>query len=209
MTAKRCYSEEERRKEARKYLHKIEATDNRIKEMIQEINALQDKALFIPNAKTDDVKVKGSQPHEARYENYIVKKIEIERKMDEELAHLVDIKMQVRDTISQVSDDRCQLILNWHFYRGAPPRPAAHASLSPSKPLQPHINAARQAAQRRKAKVCARKNYLLVLIARSISRLASRAAASARLSYSFLPTASASSIFTSPCLKYSLSGTSA
>lgn len=115
MIAKHCYSEEERRKEARKYLHKIEATDNRIKEMIQEINALQDKALFIPNAKTDDVKVKGSQPHEARYENYIVKKIEIERQMDEELAHLVDIKMQVRNTISQVSDDRCQLILRYRY----------------------------------------------------------------------------------------------
>lgn len=45
-------------------------------------------------------------------------------------------------------------------------------------------------------------------IARSISRLALRSAAVARLSYSFLPLQRPSSIFTRPHLKYSESGTS-
>lgn len=44
--------------------------------------------------------------------------------------------------------------------------------------------------------------------ARSISRLALRSAAVARLSYSFLPLQRPSSIFTRPHLKYSESGTS-
>lgn len=109
------YAELERRKAAQRYLQQIGDIDNQIKSMIKEIEALQDKAFSINTVQTDKPRVTTSQQSEARFVGYIARKDEIEHGVDQELARLVDLKMQIREIIDQVPDVKCQLVLRYRY----------------------------------------------------------------------------------------------
>ena len=108
-------NEAERRKAAQKYLQQIKNTDNQIKSMIQEAEALQDKAFSISTIQTDQTRVQTSQRNEAFFVGFINKKADVERKIDQEIERLFNVKLEVRDVIGQVSDDRCKLLLRYRY----------------------------------------------------------------------------------------------
>lgn len=105
----------ERRKAAQKYLQQIKSVDNRIKSLIEEAEALQDKALSIRTTQTDRIRVQTSNRGEAHFVGYINKKADVEKKVEQELERLFDLKMEVRDVIEQVKDDRCKLLLRYRY----------------------------------------------------------------------------------------------
>ncbi len=109
------YTERERRKAAQKYLQQIGDVDDQIKSMIEEIEALQDRAFSIGSVQTDKTRVITSQPTEAHYVGYIARKDEVEHSVDQQLARLLDLKMQVREIINQVPDVKCQLVLRYRY----------------------------------------------------------------------------------------------
>lgn len=105
----------ERRKAAQKYLQQIRNFDNQIKSLIEEAKALQDKAFSITSVQTDKDRVQSSQRNEAYFVSFINNKIKVEKMIDDKITKLFDLKIEVRNVIEQVEDDRCQLLLRYRY----------------------------------------------------------------------------------------------
>lgn len=105
----------ERRKAAQKYLQQIKNIDNQIKSLVEEAEALQDKALSIGAIQPEKDRVQTSHRSEAYFVSFIDNKIKVEKMIDAKISRLFDLKLEIRNVIEQVSDDRCKLVLRYRY----------------------------------------------------------------------------------------------
>ena len=96
------------------YLKQAYRLDHRIDSDIEELGKLRSMAASI-SSPTLGERVQTSKKREAPFEKTIMKIVDVEHKIDEEIDLLVDLKTQMREVIQAVEDVDEQLVLRYRY----------------------------------------------------------------------------------------------
>lgn len=99
---------------AKEYLQQAYRLDNRINSNIKEMGDLREMAASISSPKYGD-KVQISRDGDAPFVGALNRIWELEKKIDEEIDTLVDLKDQIRDVISQIENVDEQMVLRYRY----------------------------------------------------------------------------------------------
>lgn len=101
--------------EAKTYLMQIMNIDQQINCKLEQLGRLRALATHTTTTFSDMPK---SHNNDSRLEDTVLKIIEMEHSIDEEIDRLVDLKAEVRHQISLPPDARCRLILEERYLNG-------------------------------------------------------------------------------------------
>lgn len=104
---------EEKKMTARQYLSQAYRLDQRINSKLTQLSLLRGNAVNI-TAKLNEVTVQTSHDN-TKMENTILKIVEQEREIDDEIDRLVDLKAEVRKVIGNVENIDCRLLLELRY----------------------------------------------------------------------------------------------
>jgi hypothetical protein len=102
---------------AKEYLSQALWIDQRIDSKIEQLEILRSLATKV-TANLKEEKVSGGNNTKSHMENTIVKIIDLEKEINEDIDRLVDMKAEIRDTIGQANDPVCQLLLELRYING-------------------------------------------------------------------------------------------
>ena len=98
---------------ARQYLSQAYRLDQRINSKLMQLSLLRGNAVNI-TAKLNEVTVQTSHDN-TKMESTILKIVEQEREIDDEIDRLVDLKAEVRKVIGNVENIDCRLLLELRY----------------------------------------------------------------------------------------------
>ena len=104
---------EEKKMTARQYLSQAYRLDQRINSKLTQLSLLRGNAVNI-TAKLNEVTVQASHDN-TKMESTILKIVEQEREIDDEIDRLVDLKTEVRRVIENVENIDCRLLLELRY----------------------------------------------------------------------------------------------
>ncbi len=102
---------------AKEYLSQALWLDQRINNKLEQLETLRALATKV-TAKLAEVKVSGGSSTKSHMENAVVKIVDLEKEINEDIDRLVDIKAEIMDTISRVDDPIGQIILEMRYVNG-------------------------------------------------------------------------------------------
>ena len=102
---------------AKEYLSQALWLDQRINNKLEQLETLRALATKV-TAKLAEEKVSGGNNTKGRMENAVVKIVDLEKEINEDIDRLVDIKAEIMDTISRVDDPIGQIILEMRYVNG-------------------------------------------------------------------------------------------
>lgn len=98
----------------KEYLHQAYRLDHRINSDIEEMARLRDMASSVSAPMFGD-KVQISRSNEAPYVRCIEKILTLEKRINDEIDTLVDLKEQIRGTIDKVTDTDERMVLRYRY----------------------------------------------------------------------------------------------
>ncbi len=101
----------------KEYLSQALWLDQKINSKLEQLETLRALATKV-TAKLAEEKVSGGNNTKGHMENAVVKIVDLEKEINEDIDRLVDIKTEIMDTISQVDDPVCQLLLWMRYVSG-------------------------------------------------------------------------------------------
>jgi DNA-directed RNA polymerase specialized sigma subunit len=102
---------------AKEYLSQALWLDQRINSKLEQLETLRALAMKV-SANLTEEKVSGSNNIKSHMENTVVKIVDLEKEINEDIDRLVDVKAEIMETISQVDDPICQLLLEMRYISG-------------------------------------------------------------------------------------------
>ena len=98
---------------ARQYLGQAYRLDQRINSKLMQLALLRGNAMNL-TANLKEISIQTS-PDNARMESTLLKIIDQEREIDEEIDRLVDLKVEIKKIIDRVENIECRLILELRY----------------------------------------------------------------------------------------------
>ena len=100
---------------AKQYLSQAYRIDQRIDSKLEQIASLRE----LLNKTTNGINDMPGNPNRdrSRVEDYVVKIIDMERELDEDISKLISIKADIMHTIKKVEDAECQMLLEDRYLR--------------------------------------------------------------------------------------------
>lgn len=105
----------EKQKKAKQYLKQAYRCNELLKNSLDEIESLRAMSTSIASPNWTKEKVSCTHSHEAHYVNVVTKLIDLEKTVDDEMVHLLDLKSAIRETINQVEDVKGILVLRYRY----------------------------------------------------------------------------------------------
>jgi ferritin len=102
---------------AKEYLSQALWLDQRINSKLELLETLRALAMKVSVNLTEE-KVSGGKNTKSHMENTIAKIVDLEKEINRDINRLVGVKAEIMDTISQVDDPICQLLLEMRLCRG-------------------------------------------------------------------------------------------
>ncbi len=102
--------------DAKMYLMQVINIDQQINSKLEQLGRLRALATHTTSTFSDMPKMQHN--NNSRLEETVLKIIDMEHSIDEEIDRLVDLKDEVRKQISLLSDARCRLVLEERYLNG-------------------------------------------------------------------------------------------
>ncbi len=102
---------------AKEYLSQAIWLDQIINNKLEQLESLKTLATKV-NTNFNQERVSGGNNERSPMENAIVKIIDLEGEINRDIDRLVELKKEILETINQVSDISCQLILEMRYVAG-------------------------------------------------------------------------------------------
>ncbi len=102
---------------AKEYLSQALWLDQRINNKLEQLETLRALAMKV-SANLTEEKVVGGNSKKGHMENVVVRIVDLEKEINEDIDRLVGIKGEIMDTISQVDDPIGQIILEMRYVNG-------------------------------------------------------------------------------------------
>lgn len=101
----------------KEYLSQALWLDKRINSKLEQLEVLRALATKV-SANLREEKVSGGNNTKSHLENTVVKIVDLEREINEDINRLVDIKTEIMDIIARVDDPMSQIILEMRYING-------------------------------------------------------------------------------------------
>ena len=102
---------------AKEYLSQALWLDQRINSKLEHLETLRTLALRV-SANLSEEKVSGGNNTRSHMENIVVKIVDLEREINEDIDKLVSLKAEIMEIIDQVDDPVSQMILEMRYING-------------------------------------------------------------------------------------------
>ena len=102
---------------AKDYLSQAIWLDQTIDSKLEQLAVLKSLSMKVTTNYTKE-KTRGGQPEKSRMENTIVKVIDLENEINEDIDRLIDLKRDIMETINKISDLNHQLLLEMRYLGG-------------------------------------------------------------------------------------------
>ncbi len=100
---------------AKEYLSQAYRIDQRIDSKLEQITSLRELLTKTSNGLSD---MPGSLNRDrSRVEEYVVKIVDMEKELDDDIDRLVSLKADIMHTIKKVEDSECQMLLEDRYLR--------------------------------------------------------------------------------------------
>ena len=100
---------------AKQYLQQIYRCNELIQESLDEIENLRAMSTSIASPDLTKERVSKTKSSEAAFVNAVNKLVDLEKATDVKIAELLDLRMEVRETISQIDDAKQILVLRYRY----------------------------------------------------------------------------------------------
>ena len=100
---------------AKQYLQQIYRCNELIQENLAEIENLRAMSTSIASPDLTKERVSSTHSHEAPFVNAVNKLVDLEKTTDAKMAELLDLRMEIRETISLVEDAKQILVLRYRY----------------------------------------------------------------------------------------------
>ncbi len=104
-----------KRMQAKQYLQQIYRCNELIQENFAEIENLRAMSTSIASPDLTKERVSNTHSHEAPFVNTVNKLIDLEKATDAKMAELLDLRIEIRETISLVEEAKQILILRYRY----------------------------------------------------------------------------------------------
>jgi len=105
----------DRQKMAQEYLSQIGQNERLLESHLQELKELRELSTNIQSARWTADKVQSSHSNEARFVSTVTKIAELEKKIDAEVSKMLDLRMEIRDVITSIPNQKCVLVLRYRY----------------------------------------------------------------------------------------------
>ena len=102
---------------AKEYLSQALNLDHRINSKLEQLENLKTLAMRVTTNFAQE-KVSGGKSLRGPFENTMAKIIDLENEINQEVDRFIELKQEIMDTISQVEDVNCQLVLENRYING-------------------------------------------------------------------------------------------
>lgn len=99
---------------AKEYLNQALTIDQRINDKLEQVSRLRGMATKVTTTMSD--MPRGSSPNPQKMESVIARLIDTEKEIDDNIDQLVDLKLDIMNTIWQVEDVNCRLVLELRYH---------------------------------------------------------------------------------------------
>lgn len=100
---------------AKEYLSQAYRIDQRINSKLEQISALRELLNKTSNVLSD--MTGNPNKDRSRVEDYVVKIVDMEKELDEDIDRLISLKADIMHTIKTVKDTECQMLLEDRYLR--------------------------------------------------------------------------------------------
>lgn len=100
---------------AKEYLSQAYRIDQRINSKLEQISALRELLNKTSNVLSD--MTGNPNKDRSRVEDYVVKIVDMEKELDEDIDRLISLKADIMHTIKKVEDAECQMLLEDRYLR--------------------------------------------------------------------------------------------
>lgn len=100
---------------AKQYLQQIYRCNELIQENLEEMENLRVMSTSIASPDLTKQKVSSTKSSEASFVNAVNRLVDLEKLTDAKMAELLDLRMEIRETISLVEDAKQILVLRYHY----------------------------------------------------------------------------------------------
>lgn len=100
---------------AKQYLQQIYRCNELIQESLEEIENLRAMSTSIASPDLTKERISKTKSSEAAFVNAVNKLVDLEKATDAKIAELLDLRMEVRETISQIDDAKQILVLRYRY----------------------------------------------------------------------------------------------
>lgn len=100
---------------AKQYLQQIYRCNELIQENLEEMENLRVMSTSIASPDLTKERVNKTKSSEAAFVNAVNKLVDLEKSTDAKMAELLDLRMEIRETISQIDDAKQILILRYRY----------------------------------------------------------------------------------------------
>lgn len=105
----------EKQMQAKQYLKQAYRCNELLKHNLDEIENFRAMSTSIASPDLTKERVSSTHSHEAHFANAVSKLIDLEKTVDDEMVHLLDLKADIRETINQVEDVKGILVLRYRY----------------------------------------------------------------------------------------------
>ena len=100
---------------AKEYLSQAHLLDCIINSHVEEVERLKRLAESMPTTRFDKERVKGGQQTQSKMADIVLKYVDMERQINEEIDQYICLKQEIRDTINAVEDNRYKTLLTYKY----------------------------------------------------------------------------------------------
>lgn len=105
----------EQRMRAKQYLQQAFKINELINSKIEELKELRILSTSLPGTDFTQERVQKTKSHDAKFTKYVISMVDLEKKIDEEMADLMELKIEIREKINQVEDSKRRLVLQYRY----------------------------------------------------------------------------------------------
>lgn len=106
---------EEKRMKAKQYLQQAFKINEMINSKIEELKELRVLSTSLPGIDFSQERVQTTKSHDAKFTKYVTSIVDLEKKIDEEMADLMGLKMEIREKIHQVEHPNRKIVLQYRY----------------------------------------------------------------------------------------------
>lgn len=100
---------------AEQYLSQAYLLDCVINSHVEEVERLKRLAESVPTVCFDRERIKGGQQTQSKMADLVIKYVDMERQINEEIDQYICLKQEIRDTINSVEDIRYRTLLTYKY----------------------------------------------------------------------------------------------
>jgi len=105
----------EQQMKAKRYLQQAFKINELINSKIEELKELRVLSESLPSTDFSRERVQKTKSHEAKFTKYVNSMVDLEKKIDEEMVQLMELKMEIREKIYQVENPNRRLVLLYRY----------------------------------------------------------------------------------------------